>query len=124
MHVIHTTLVHKVLQPKEKGSGKHPTLILLHGRGANEDDLLGLVEYLDERLLIISARAPFKFPFGGGFAWYDILEIGKPEPKMFAESYNKIARFFEDVKTDIHWILQKSFSAASAWEQSCRTRSA
>ena len=73
-------------------------MILLHGRGANEDDLLGLAEYLDDRLFIVSARAPFQFQFGGGFTWYDILEVGKPEPKMFAESYRKLIEFFDDVR--------------------------
>ncbi|MBI1806583.1 MAG: alpha/beta hydrolase [Ignavibacteria bacterium] len=98
MNLIQTTLIHKVLQPKKKSSGKSPTLILLHGRGANEDDLLGLAEYLDERLLLISARAPFAFQYGGGFTWYEIEEVGKPEPKMFAESYSKLSQFFDDVK--------------------------
>ncbi|MBI1804384.1 MAG: hypothetical protein HY033_04735 [Ignavibacteriae bacterium] len=98
MNLIHTTLVHKALAPQRKSGGKSPTLILLHGRGANEDDLLGLAQYLDERLLIVSARAPFPFQFGGGFTWYEIEEVGKPESKMFAESYRKLQQFFHDVK--------------------------
>src|SRR5262249_30813783 len=71
----------------------------LHGRGANEDDLLGLAEYLDERLLMISARAPFDFQFGNGYTWYEIVELARPEPKMFAESYRKMLQFFADVRT-------------------------
>ena len=98
MNKIKTTLIHKVVEPQRKISDKHPTLILLHGRGANEDDLLGLAEYLDERLLIISVRAPFSFSFGGGYTWYEILDVGKPEPKMFDESYAKLLQFFDDVK--------------------------
>ena len=97
INLIQTSLKHKILEPQRKSSAKYPALILLHGRGANEDDLLGLTEYLDDRLLVISARAPFAFQYGGGYAWYDVLEIGKPEPKMFAESYAKLVKFFEDV---------------------------
>ena len=98
MNLIHSALIHKILPPQKKSGGKYPTLILLHGRGANEDDLLGLAEYLDERLFIISARAPFDFQYGGGYTWYDILEVGKPEPKMFGVSYKKLLQFFDDVK--------------------------
>ena len=98
MNPIRTSLVHKVLVPQRKSASKYPTLILLHGRGTNEDDLLGLAEYLDDRLLILSARAPFPFAHGGGFTWYEIEEVGKPEPKMFAESYRKLTQFLDDVK--------------------------
>ena len=66
---------------------------MLHGRGADEDDLLGLAPYLDERLFILSVRAPFPFPYGGGFTWYDIGTVGTPEPIMFKESYEKLSAF-------------------------------
>jgi phospholipase/carboxylesterase len=97
MNTVRTSLVHKILEPQRKSPSKYPTLILLHGRGANEDDLLGLAEYLDDRLLIVSARAPFPFALGGGFTWYEIEEVGIPEPKMFAESYRKLTQFVDDV---------------------------
>jgi phospholipase/carboxylesterase len=70
---------------------------MLHGRGANEDDLLGLAEYLDDRFFIVSPRAPFPFEWGGGFTWYEVIEVGSPEPKMFTESYSKLSQFLDDV---------------------------
>src|SRR5512137_1636155 len=97
MNPISTSLLHKVLQPRRRTSAPAPLLILLHGRGANEDDLLGLAEYLDDRLFIVSARAPFPFQFGGGFTWYDLEEVGKPEPAMFRKSYDKVRQFVDDV---------------------------
>ena len=51
-----------------------PLLLLLHGYGANEEDLLGLAPHLDARLVCVSARAPYVLDFGG-FAWFNI-EIG------------------------------------------------
>ncbi|HUL42745.1 MAG TPA: alpha/beta hydrolase-fold protein [Bacteroidota bacterium] len=92
-----STLVHKIIEPKVKSSGQYPAIILLHGRGANENDLLELAEYLDERLFIISARAPFTLS-NGGFTWYDILDVGMPEPAMFEQSYAKLMQFLDDVK--------------------------
>ena len=62
-----------------------PLLLLLHGYGANEEDLLGLAPYLDERLVCVSARAPYALDFGG-FAWFDI-EIGAEGVRFdFAEA--------------------------------------
>ena len=75
MQQIQSTLYHKIHPPQKYKAGEFPTLILLHGRGANEDDLLSLAEYLDDRLLIVAVRAPFAFPVRGGHTWYDVLEV-------------------------------------------------
>lgn len=99
MELIKSTLVHKIVEPSLDLTGPHPTVILLHGRGTNEDDLLGLAPYLDPRLLILSARAPFQFPFGG-YAWYEIFEVGTPHPEQFDESYQRLVKFVGDAKRD------------------------
>jgi phospholipase/carboxylesterase len=63
-------LTHLVRHPS-KQMGAPPLLLLLHGIGSNEEDLIGLEPYLDERFLIVSARAPH--PYGmGGYAWFEI----------------------------------------------------
>ncbi len=97
MKPIETSLVHRVLAPESQGTETHPTLILLHGRGADEEDLAGIAEHLDERLLILSARAPFPFSYGGGYTWYDAGEGGVPEPAMFRASYDKLSLFLDDI---------------------------
>lgn len=48
-----------------------PHLVLLHGLGADEHDLLGLAPYLDSRFKIESVRAPKRSPWGG-YSWFDI----------------------------------------------------
>jgi phospholipase/carboxylesterase len=63
-------LAHLVRRPT-RAAGAAPLLILLHGIGSNEEDLMGLGPYLDERFLVVSARAPH--PYGwGGYAWFEI----------------------------------------------------
>ena len=106
MKTITTTLVHRILPPENSTSPIHPTLIMLHGRGADEEDLLGLAPYLDERLLILGVRAPFPFPYGGGYTWYDIGTVGTPEPTMFKESYEKLSAFVSDALT--HYPIDRS----------------
>jgi phospholipase/carboxylesterase len=96
MKTIETTLYHRVVEPGGSAPARHPTLIMLHGRGADEEDLLGLASSLDERLLILSVRAPYPFPYGSGYTWYDVGEVGRPEPQMFRTSYDKLASFVDD----------------------------
>lgn len=64
------SLVHEVLEPKTK-SENPPLLLMLHGYGSHEQDLYGMAPMLNEKCLIVSARAPISLPFGG-FAWYEI----------------------------------------------------
>src|SRR5262245_61781763 len=52
------SLFHQVAPPKGGLGGKPPLLLLLHGYGANEDDLFSLAPYLDGRFMIVSPRAP------------------------------------------------------------------
>lgn len=49
------------------------TLLLLHGYGADEHDLIGLHPYLSPELDIICIRAAGQTPFGGA-AWFDITQ--------------------------------------------------
>ncbi len=97
MKLIQSSLVHQLAPFDETAPGPHPTLILLHGRGANEEDLLGLVPYLDPRFLCIAARAPYRFGYGG-YTWYDLQEVGSPESTQFDESYRKLSQFLDDVQ--------------------------
>jgi phospholipase/carboxylesterase len=90
------SLVYKFLPSRTIGAEQSPALILLHGRGADENDLLGLAPELDERLMLFSVRAPFSFPFGG-FAWFNLDEQGNADPKMFMESYNRLFIFLDDI---------------------------
>jgi phospholipase/carboxylesterase len=97
---ISTTLVHKVRPPATSELGKSPVLILLHGRGTNEDDLLGLADFLDPHFFIVSARAPYRFEEGhDSYTWFGLQEIGKPDTEQFSEAYHHLTQFIEDVKT-------------------------
>ncbi len=96
MKTIDSTLFHRVLPPEHAGGGPHPALIFLHGRGADEEDLLGLTSAFDERLFVISVRAPFPYEYGG-YTWYDAGTIGEPDPVRFPESCDRLAQFIDDV---------------------------
>jgi phospholipase/carboxylesterase len=64
------SLVHRVRPPKA-ASARPPLAILLHGLGADEDDLFGLAPWLDPRLVVVSVRAP-REAVPMGYSWFDI----------------------------------------------------
>lgn len=64
-------LAFRFREPEQTGEEKSPLLLLLHGIGADENDLFGLAPYLDGRFFVASARAPFRLPWGG-FAWFEL----------------------------------------------------
>jgi phospholipase/carboxylesterase len=87
-----------VLPPERSGGTPPPLLVFLHGRGADEEDLLGLAPTLDERLFIISARAPFEFEFGG-YTWFDMGGELIPDPASFRESCDRLHQFLLDIRS-------------------------
>ncbi len=64
-------------------------LILNHGRGADENDLFGLLEELDpeRRLLGVTTGAPFTGIPPGGRHWYVVERVGFPDVDTFHYSY-------------------------------------
>jgi len=60
------TVVHKA--PRKPAPGKPPLLVLLHGFGANEQDLLPVAAQLDPRLAVASLRGPYQIR-PGGYSW-------------------------------------------------------
>ncbi len=57
-------------KPEEARAGK-PLLVLLHGYGANEQDLLGLADMLPQDFAVASVRAPITM--GPGFSWFPLV---------------------------------------------------
>ena len=70
-------------------------LVLHHGRGADEHDLLGLADVLDpdRRLAVVTPRAPLAI--GGGYHWYVVPRVGYPDPDTFHAAYRKLAAFHD-----------------------------
>ena len=60
-------------------------LILHHGRGTDERDLLGLADALDPegRLRVVSARGPLTVPGWPGYHWYLVPRVGYPDRVSF-----------------------------------------
>ena len=63
-------------------------LVLFHGRGADENDLFPLLDFLDPERLLVGATpsGPLSLPPGGAH-WYVVREIGFPDKPTFDASY-------------------------------------
>jgi phospholipase/carboxylesterase len=53
-----------------------PLVVLLHGRGSNEQEMLSLAPHLPARVAYAAVRAPIAE--GGGYAWFANRGIGRP----------------------------------------------
>lgn len=73
MAALPLSLTHRFRRaPQPTAEGRAPLLILLHGYGSNEDDLMSLAPYLDPRFDVISVRAPHVLG-AGSYAWFPIV---------------------------------------------------
>ena len=90
-------LLYKTAPLSTGESRLHPTLVLLHGRGTDENDLLGLTPYFESRFLIVSVRAPYRFPYGG-FTWFNLDESGTIDIDQLLESRNAFLYFLDEIK--------------------------
>jgi phospholipase/carboxylesterase len=74
-------------------------LMLHHGRGTDESDLLGLADFLDprRRLHVVSPRGPLALPGSAGFHWYTVSRVGYPDPVTFGESFAALAALHDEL---------------------------
>ena len=74
-------------------------LILHHGRGADERDLIGLADVLDpeRRLHVITPRGPLTVPGWPGYHWYTVPRVGYPDPATFDAAYRELAAFHDEL---------------------------
>jgi phospholipase/carboxylesterase len=72
-------------------------LVLHHGRGTDERDLLGLADFLDpkRRLRVVTPRAPLQLPGSPGYHWYLVPRVGYPDPESFAAARAALAELHD-----------------------------
>ena len=74
-------------------------LVLHHGRGTNEQDLLPLADALDpeRRLHVVAPRGPLTLPGSPGYHWYVVPRVGYPDPDTFAAAYRQLAELHDQL---------------------------
>ncbi len=74
-------------------------LVLHHGRGADEHDLLSLADVLDpgRRLHVVTPRGPLRLPGWPGNHWYVVPRVGYPDPETFRAAHAALAAFHDEL---------------------------
>jgi phospholipase/carboxylesterase len=87
------------LRIRPSSGGPEGALILNHGRGTDERDLLGLLAELDpeRRLLGVTTGAPLRGIPPGGRHWYIVERVGYPHPDTFQLSYELLTERLDRV---------------------------
>jgi phospholipase/carboxylesterase len=95
MHLLHT-----LYEPA--GDGPHPTIVALHGWGANGMDLLGLAPYLGGgAFLVLCPQGRVEVPMGPtvGYGWFPLTLGAPPDPAAFAAGVSDARRFIDAAMT-------------------------
>jgi len=86
---------------RERAASGRPEglLVLHHGRGADEHDLLSLGDQLDpeRRLHVATPRAPLTLPGWPGYHWYVVPRVGYPDPDTFHAAYRQLTAFHDEL---------------------------
>src|SRR5664279_5576510 len=70
-----------------------PLVVLLHGRGSNETDIIGLADVLPSGPTFAAVRAPIAE--GGGYAWFANRGIGRPIAESLADTMAWFRRWLD-----------------------------
>ncbi len=72
-------------------------LALHHGRGSDENDLIGLADALDpgRRFHVVAPGGPLTLPGWPGRHWYAVPRVGFPDPDTFWGAHDALAKFHD-----------------------------
>jgi phospholipase/carboxylesterase len=84
---------------REAGGDPEGLLVLHHGRGTDERDLLGLADFVDpaQRLRVVTPRAPLTLPGSPGYHWYLVPRVGHPDRETFEAAREALADLHDEL---------------------------
>ncbi len=90
-----------------------PLVILLHGRGSQERDIIGLAGHLPTGPAYAAVRAPIAE--GGGFAWFANRGIGRPVAESLRDTMGWFRSWLDGVAPAGRPVLLVGFSGGAAF---------
>lgn len=91
----------------------HPLVVLLHGRGSNETDIITLADQLPDGLTYAAVRAPIAE--GGGYAWFANRGIGRPTTESLADTMAWFRDWLDDIAPAGRPVVLVGFSGGAAF---------
>jgi phospholipase/carboxylesterase len=90
-----------------------PLVVLLHGRGSHEQEILTLAAHLPVGPAYVAVRAPIAE--GGGFAWFANRGIGRPLPDSLRATMTWFRAWLDEVAPQGRKVLLVGFSGGGAF---------
>ncbi|MGZ4498763.1 MAG: alpha/beta hydrolase [Nocardioides sp.] len=90
-----------------------PLVVLLHGRGSHEREIVGLADHLPPGPAYAAVRAPIAE--GGGFAWFANRGIGRPVAESLAETMAWFRTWLDEVAPAGRPVVLVGFSGGAAF---------
>lgn len=80
-----------------------PLLVLLHGYGSFEGDLISLAPMLPESFVCASLRAPIRLgpPIVNGYGWYEIQQVGYPNVPVLNHSTQAVIEWLDELEAKV-----------------------
>jgi phospholipase/carboxylesterase len=90
-----------------------PLVVLLHGRGSNEGDIVGLAQHLPAGPAYAAVRAPIAE--GGGYAWFANRGIGRPVAESLADTMSWFRSWLAETAQPGRPVVLIGFSGGAAF---------
>jgi len=90
-----------------------PLVVLLHGRGSHEREIISLAPHFPEGVTYAAVRAPIAE--GGGFAWFANRGIGRPVAESLSETMAWFREWLDGVAPSGRPVVLVGFSGGAAF---------
>lgn len=90
-----------------------PLVVLLHGRGSHEGEILGLADHLPAGPIYSAVRAPIAE--GGGYAWFVNRGIGRPVAESLRQEMDWFRAWLDEVAPEGRPVFLIGFSGGAAF---------
>jgi len=91
-----------------------PLIVLLHGRGSNEHEIIGLADRLPDGLTYAAVRAPITTG-PGGYAWFANRGIGRPIAASLREQIDWFRAWLDEPDRRSRRVVLIGFSGGAAF---------
>lgn len=110
---MHTTNTAPVVATAGSSDPAAPLVVLLHGRGSNERDILGLADRLPAGPAYAAVRAPIAE--GGGYAWFANRGTGRPVAESLSATMAWFRTWLDAVAPEGRPVVLVGFSGGAAF---------
>jgi phospholipase/carboxylesterase len=90
-----------------------PLVVLLHGRGSNEHEILSLAPHLPSGVAYAAVRAPIAE--GGGYAWFANRGVGRPIAASLEATTSWFGEWLDQVAPEGRPVVLVGFSGGAAF---------